>query len=74
MKSVSAAIFSAPTAAEIAKRKTNQNATEPIRCDGRLPGLTRSTYLPASELCRARSTPVLSRILLRAVLTSLATM
>ena len=52
MNSVSAAIFSAPTAAEMANRKTNQKTTKPIRCEGLESGLAFSTNFPASELWR----------------------
>ncbi len=62
MKSLRAGIFSAPMAAETANRKTNQKATAPIRLAGDAPGLTRSTYWPASLLCSARSTPSFWRI------------
>ena len=44
MNVVSVGIFSAPTAAEIANRKMNQNATKPIRCEGFESGETFSTY------------------------------
>ena len=44
MNVVSAGIFSAPIAADSANRKMNQYAVAPMRCDGRAPGLIRSTY------------------------------
>ena len=50
---VSAGIFSAPMAAEIANRKMNQNATAPISLAGLAPGLTRSTYWPLRSECMA---------------------
>jgi hypothetical protein len=74
MNSLSAGILSAPMAAETANRKTNQKATAPIRFAGEAPGLTRSTYWPASLLCRARSRPTFCRILAIAVLATLAMM
>ena len=44
MNTVSAAIFSAPMAAEIANRKMNQKTTVAMSFDGLAPGLTFSTY------------------------------
>jgi hypothetical protein len=74
MKLVSAGIFSAAIAAETAKRKMNQNATAPMRFAGDAPGLTRSTYWPASLLCNARSRPTFCRIAATAFLATLAMM
>ena len=72
MNVLSAGIFSAPMAAEIANRKMNQNATLPIRRAGLAPGLTFSTYLPASLECRVRSSPTFSSSRATMPLTTLA--
>ena len=54
-KFVSAGIFSAETASEIAPRKRNQNAMEPTSLDGLALGESLSTYWPVCPECRALS-------------------
>ncbi len=49
MKSVTAGILSAPMAVVRTNTKMIQKTTLPIPFDGDAPGLTRSTYWPASE-------------------------
>ena len=72
MNVLSAVIFSAPMAADTANRKMNQKTIAPMRCDGELPGETRSTYGPASDSLSFWSTFSESRTLLMAVFAILA--